>query len=112
MPVSLKGVLPDRAVQTITNLQQQVADQKTQLDALDKSKLDQTQADAKYGPAATRAALQVGGTHPLNTMGLLGTLSPVPAGTYVTGLKLTGGGNNGSITLDATGRVIAIVPAS
>jgi hypothetical protein len=34
------------------------------------------------------------------------------AGTYTTGLKLTGGGNNGSITIDAQGRITAITPAS
>ncbi len=34
------------------------------------------------------------------------------AGTYVVGLKLTGGGTNGSITIDANGRITAITPAT
>lgn len=38
--------------------------------------------------------------------------SGVTPGTYVTGLKLTGGGNNGSITIGADGRITAITPAS
>lgn len=34
------------------------------------------------------------------------------AGTYTTGAKLTGGGSNGTITIDATGRITAIHQAS
>lgn len=34
------------------------------------------------------------------------------AGTYVVGAKLTGGGTNGSITIDAQGRITAISPAT
>jgi len=36
----------------------------------------------------------------------------VAAGTYTTGLKLTGPGNDGSITINAQGRVTAITPAT
>ena len=36
----------------------------------------------------------------------------VTAGTYVTGLKLTGPGNDGTITINAQGRVTAITPAT
>ena len=62
--------------------------------------------------AAQKKALQVGGTDPLNLTGLIGQSTGVKAGTYVTGLKLTGGGNNGSITIDGNGRITAITPAS
>ena len=34
------------------------------------------------------------------------------AGTYTVGLKLTGGGTNGSITIDAQGRITAITQAT
>lgn len=38
--------------------------------------------------------------------------SGVAAGTYVTGLKLTGGGVNGQLTVDAAGRITAITAAT
>ena len=34
------------------------------------------------------------------------------AGTYTVGLKLTGGGTNGQITIDSQGRITAITPAT
>ena len=34
------------------------------------------------------------------------------AGTYTVGAKLTGGGNNGTITIDAQGRITAVTQAS
>lgn len=47
-----------------------------------------------------------------NTGALTLANSGVTAGTYITGAKLTGGGVNGSITVDAKGRITAITAAT
>ena len=111
--MNLKGILPDRAVQAITDLTNSVSGLKTRFNALNQRPLlDKPTADALYGPAATRAALQVNGSHPLNTMGLVTTLVGPGAGTYTVGAKLTSGGHNGTITIDANGRITAIQTAT
>lgn len=58
-------------------------------------------------PSGT-AAGDLAGTYPNPTLAPFGP----GAGTYTTGAKLTGGGTDGTITIDAKGRVSAIAPAT
>jgi hypothetical protein len=74
---SLKGILPDRAVQVLDQIRRSLGTLTTQFNALNsKPLLTVPQADAAYGPAAQVKALQVSGSNPLNLTGLIG----VPAG--------------------------------
>lgn len=73
---SLKGILPDKAVQVIDQLNAAISTLRTQFSALSsKPLLTKPQGDAAYGPATQVKALQVSGSNPLNVTGLIGKLS-------------------------------------
>ena len=73
---NLKGILPDKAVQAIQSLSAGLSDLSTKFTALaSKPFVTRPQADASYGPAAQKKALQVSGTDPLNITGLIGVLA-------------------------------------
>lgn len=111
--MNLRGVLPDKAVQAITDLTTKLSTLSVRVETLSGQKfVTRGQADKLYGPERQRADLQVSGSHPLNLSGLVGQLSPVAAGTYTVGAALTGGGNPGTITVGQDGRITAITPAT
>ncbi len=76
------------------------------------TKVGKGKADLLEVSQFVNGQLQAGGEHPLNLTGLIGAQTGVVAGTYVVGLKLTGGGQNGSITVNAQGLITAITPAT
>lgn len=61
------------------------------------------------GVGVTVSIVSVGSTRHIQIS--LPNVGPGP-GTYVTGLKLTGPGTNGSITIDAEGRITAVTQAT
>lgn len=74
--MNLKGVLPDKAVQVITEISSQLGQLKQQFSTLDaKALVTRSDGDRLYGSSAQRKELQVSGKTPLNITGLIGLLS-------------------------------------
>lgn len=100
--ISLKGILPDKAVQALDQLATRVDGIHGSVTALQaKQLISKPEADAAYGPAVQAKALQVSGSNPLNLTGLIGLQTGVKAGTYAIG-SIT------SITVNANGQITNI----
>jgi len=67
-----------------------------------------TSGNAAHAAPTGAAGGDLSGTYPNPTLKNTGP----GAGTYVVGFKLTPGGTNGTITIDAQGRITAITPAT
>lgn len=92
MPVNLKGVIPDKAVSVITQLQADLASLTGNFKSLMKNGvLTPDQAEKAYGPDAQRKALQASGKSPMNLSGLPGAQTVGFNGTLAAAIS---GGKN------------------